>query len=390
MSKGSLFWGNAVGKLGETVFYRAGGQQRNRTYIKQFLNPKTRAQMTQRVKWPNVVAWWRLFKPFIQMGMMDKPLGQSDYNHFMSLNLRRTPAYMTKEEAAAGGSVLAPYAMTSGSLPAIEMAGPVQSNLVVGELNLTAATIGDVSFAIISNNPGFRVGDQITFICAAQTLGQAGIPRVIASAFKFVLTPAGDAALFADVVQKVGFASPAVLNGNLGWEFAGATYTDYGSCAIHSRLENGNLQVSSSVMECDFSTSGISQGVPTGVSLDDALASYGYTEPAYLSPRSAAEYVAPIRPNVSQVLLGDKVIANGTSNDGISSGSNTLYINGENLQADGANFVVKYNNNVWTPSPSSTDTQLIYQVFVEQKENVALVITWNGGEFNADITGSVL
>lgn len=390
MSKGSLFWGNAIGKLGETVFYRAGGQQRNRTYLKTVLNPKTRSQMTQRVKWPNVVAWWKLFKPFIQMGMMDKPLGQSDYNHFMSLNLRRTPAYMTKEEAAAGGSVLAPYALTSGSLPTIQMNGPAESAIVVGDLNLEAVTIGDLSFAIISNNPGFRVGDQITFICAAQTLGQAGIPRVIASAFKFLLAPASDAALFIDVVQMVGFAKPALLNGNLGWEFAGADYTDFGSCAIHSRIDNGNLQVSTSAMECDFSTPDGSQGVPTGVTLDDALASYGYSEPAYLSPRSATEYVQPVRPVVNQVLIGSTVIANGTVTDAIASGSNTLYIKGENLQADGASFVVSYNNTVWSPSPSSTDTQLQYQIFIEQKENVPLVITWNGGEFSADISGSVL
>lgn len=390
MSKGSLFWGNAIGKLGETVFYRAGGQQRNRTYIKSFLNPKTRAQMTQRVKWPNVVAWWKLMKPFIQMGMMDKPLGQSDYNHFMSLNLRRTPAYMTKEEAAAGGSVLAPYALTSGSLPTIGMNGPAESALKVGDLNLETATIGDVSFAIVSNNPGFRYGDQITFICAAQTLLQGGIPSVIASAFKFLLAPATDATLFADVVQKVGFATPTLSNGNLGWEFEGAEYTDYGSCAIHSRIDNGGLQVSSAVMECDFRSPDVSQGVPTGVTLEDALASYGYSEPVYLSPKSATEYTPAVKPTVRQVLLGDRAITDGGSFDGIAAGSNTLYIDGENLMAAGANFRVTYQGSEVTQSPSSEDTQLQYQVFVAQQENVPLVITWNGGSITASITGSVL
>lgn len=390
MSKGSLFWGNAVGKLGETVFYRAGGQQRNRTYIKQFLNPKTRAQMTQRVKWPNVVAWWKLFKPFIQMGMMDKPLGQSDYNHFMSLNLRRTPAYMTKDEAAAGGSVLAPYAMTSGSLPAIEMVGPAESALVVGELDLSTATIGDVSFAIINNNPGFRVGDQITFICAAQTLGQGGIPRVMASAFKFLLTAATDATAFVNVVQKVGFATPALIDGNLGWEFAGVEYTDYGSCAIHSRIDNGGLHVSSSVMECDFSTSDISQGVPTGVTLDDALASYGYSEPAYLSPNSATEYTPAVRPVVRLVRLGDSVITDGASVDGIEVGENFLFIEGENLTAAGSNFRVTYNGSVVPQSAVPEDTSLIYAIDVVNQENVPLTVTWNGGSITASITGSVL
>lgn len=389
MSKGSLFWGNAQGKLGETVFYRAGGQQRNRTYIKTFLNPKTRAQMTQRVKWPNVVAWWRLFKPFIQMGMMDKPLGQSDYNHFMSLNLRQTPAYMTKDEAAAGGSVLAVYSMTSGSLPAIEMNGAAESSIVVGDLDLETASIGDVSFAIISNNAGFRIGDQITFICAAQTLGQGGLPRVVPAAFKFLITAATDATLFLDVVQKVGFATPTLSNGNLGWEFSGQEYVEYGSCAVHSRIENGQLQVSSATMECDFLVPDIQQGVTTGVTLDDALASYGYTEPAYLSPRSAAEYVPAVRPTVQQVELYGRVIEDGGSYDAIPVGNQTLDIYGENLNVPGANFRVSYGGSV-VSADFAEDGQLSYKINILQQENVPLVITWNGGSLNVSVTGSVL
>ena len=38
MSKGSLFWGNARGRLGQSVFYRAGGEQRNRTYVAKIKN----------------------------------------------------------------------------------------------------------------------------------------------------------------------------------------------------------------------------------------------------------------------------------------------------------------------------------------------------------------
>lgn len=390
MSKGSLFWGNAQGKLGETVFYRAGGQQRNRTYIKSFLNPKTRAQMTQRVKWPNVVAWWRLYKPFIQMGMMDKPLGQSDYNHFMSLNLRQTPAYMTKDEAAAGGSVLAVYSMTSGSLPAIEMNGAAESSIMVGDLDLSTATIGEVSSAIINNNAGFRIGDQITFICAAQTLGQGGLPKVVPAAFKFLLTAATDATLFLDVVQKVGFATPTLSNGNLGWEFSGQEYVEYGSCAVHSRIENGQLQVSSATMKCDFLVPDIQQGVTTGVSLDDALASYGYTEPAYLSPRSAAEYTPAVRPTVQEIFLNTTRLVDGDTVDGIPVGDALLDISGENLKAEGANFRVTYNGSAVNQDAGSSDTQLVYKINVVQQENVPLTISWNGGSLSVSVTGSVL
>ena len=116
MSKGSLFWGNAIGKLGESVFYRANGQQRNRTYLKEIKNPKTRAQMTNRVKWANVINTWRLLKPFIAMGMQNRPTRQSDYNAFVSMNVRASSAYLLKDEAKQNGSLIAPYFVTSGTL----------------------------------------------------------------------------------------------------------------------------------------------------------------------------------------------------------------------------------------------------------------------------------
>ena len=54
MSKGSLFWANASGKLGESVFYRSGGEQRNRSYVKNIKNPRTEAQMRNRIQLGNL------------------------------------------------------------------------------------------------------------------------------------------------------------------------------------------------------------------------------------------------------------------------------------------------------------------------------------------------
>ena len=41
MSKGSEFWGNASGKLGQQVLYRAGGEQRARMHVAKIKNPRT-------------------------------------------------------------------------------------------------------------------------------------------------------------------------------------------------------------------------------------------------------------------------------------------------------------------------------------------------------------
>lgn len=85
MSKRSLFWAHASGKLGETVFYRAGGEQRNRTYVKNVKNPKTQPQALQRAKFNNMVAVFRGIKAVAE-SFFSRKTNQSGFNAFFSQN----------------------------------------------------------------------------------------------------------------------------------------------------------------------------------------------------------------------------------------------------------------------------------------------------------------
>lgn len=85
MSKRSLFWANASGKLGETVFYRASGEQRNRTYVKNVKNPKTQAQALQRAKFNNMVAVFRGIKT-VADSFFTRKQNQSGFNAFFAQN----------------------------------------------------------------------------------------------------------------------------------------------------------------------------------------------------------------------------------------------------------------------------------------------------------------
>lgn len=86
MSKRSLFWGQASGKLGEAVYYRAGGEQRTRTWVPKIKNPKSKGQATQRCLFMNMVAEFRAFKKFIQFGFIKKAANQSAFNAFVKDN----------------------------------------------------------------------------------------------------------------------------------------------------------------------------------------------------------------------------------------------------------------------------------------------------------------
>ena len=106
MSKRSLFWGHASGKLGEAVYYRAGGEQRTRAYIRKIKNPKTRAQALQRTKFNNMVAVFRGTSVFVKSLFKAEKSSQSPFNAFVKRNFPLCLTVADKEmvELGEGGS----------------------------------------------------------------------------------------------------------------------------------------------------------------------------------------------------------------------------------------------------------------------------------------------
>lgn len=107
MSKGSLFWGNASGKLGESVYYRAGGEQRNRTYVNKIKNPRTRAQAIVRATMNNLVQTYKNGKGIYANSFPTRKSNQTAFNAFMQANKNAMSAVVTPYGASQGLSV--PY-----------------------------------------------------------------------------------------------------------------------------------------------------------------------------------------------------------------------------------------------------------------------------------------
>lgn len=301
MSKGNILLGYARGKVGDLVLLRRGGEQVTRPYVAKVKNPQTRSQMTQRVKWPNLVAAWRVLKPYIQLGMQDKKPSQSDYNAFISRNLANNTAFLLKEEVKQGAMLVAPYVLTSGSLGLLSMDSSTMSTIRIdSSIDLASASIGEVSASIIASNANFAIGDQITFIVLGQVLN-GGVPSVIPAAYKFVLSEFDNAAPFNDAVAVYGAVAPVAEDGLLGYDFRDVTYQGYGAACIHSRLSaNGILEVSTSAMQTFFDASApIGQSTPFGVSEEEAIQSYGINEGVFLNPSSFEEVEVVLIPSLS-------------------------------------------------------------------------------------------
>lgn len=98
MSKRSLFWGQASGKLGEAVYYRAGGEQRTRSYVKAVKNPKTLAQMMQRITMGNLVSMYSALKPVLSQSFPMRPAQRSAFNEFVSANKSAQSYAVSKDD----------------------------------------------------------------------------------------------------------------------------------------------------------------------------------------------------------------------------------------------------------------------------------------------------
>lgn len=88
MSKGSLFFGNASGKLGQVVLSTVKGQQIARAWQPKVANPKTSQQQLQRAKFANSVKFFkRATQNLFKFAYEDKRKNESDYNAFMRHNV---------------------------------------------------------------------------------------------------------------------------------------------------------------------------------------------------------------------------------------------------------------------------------------------------------------
>lgn len=160
MSKRSLFWGQASGKLGEAVYYRAGGEQRTRAYVAKIKNPKTRAQALQRTKFNNMVAVFRGTSVFVKSLFKAEKSSQSPFNAFVKRNfpLCLTVADREMVELGEGGSqnfVFANGSVNFNTVPSIIPFTPLGNEensleyfwgigIAGGDVNSPRTVVGDI------------------------------------------------------------------------------------------------------------------------------------------------------------------------------------------------------------------------------------------------------
>lgn len=161
----SLWLGSARKKLGGAVTYQLKGQQIVRKEAASVSNPRTTAQMDQRIRLANLVNFYRANKSWMAKGAFEnKEQRWSDYNAFVSTNLSSNRVFLTKSQASKGVAVAAPYKVTAGSLPELQASENSGTMEVAIQASEAPTTLGALSQAIISRYPGIQNGDQLSII----------------------------------------------------------------------------------------------------------------------------------------------------------------------------------------------------------------------------------
>lgn len=275
-------------KLGNLVLMnKAGVGVVAREYVADIKNPQSNAQMVRRVKWANLVNFYRLSKGWIAKSFENKKQGQSDYNKLMSLNINVSKASLTKTQASLGAVVLQPYVVSYGSIQPVEQRyenGIGYSNLSTGDLVVTpATTIAQLSIALLGNNPQLRNGDQISFISYLEKLVD-GIPYSTCRAFEMPvdITRAND--LISDFFPS--FLCSSVEDG--GVQVLANSEVPAGAFTwIVSRTIGGKIYVSTQSLVCTPSVT--RERFETSAQERIAIASYGESDTDFLDSNTYGE-----------------------------------------------------------------------------------------------------
>ncbi|MCQ2281183.1 MAG: hypothetical protein MJZ99_00940 [Bacteroidales bacterium] len=209
------------------------------------VNPRTPKQQRGRLLLNHLTRFFTQIKPELPNAFEIKAPNHTDTNAFVSANYHGSyPVFLPELWRQNYASVLAPYRVTDGYLPSVEVVlsgSGYRTNISLDGLALGPdATVGDWAEAILENNDDYHPGDEIIYLACWQRVSPEGVPQVAAKSYRLVLDP-GDERLASAVLPAEGFG---MVDGFLGQPLSAGDAAD-GFAWIHYREQGGRFQISS-------------------------------------------------------------------------------------------------------------------------------------------------
>lgn len=239
---------------------------------------RSEAQQTRRVKWGNLVQFYKVSKLFMNKAFETKTKTQSDYNKFMSVNLSKTQVSISKEEANQGACVVEPLTISMGSLRTINYG--VENNTMTiyigGGYTVNAQTkVSEFATQVLTKNPWILPMSQLSFILYVQVL-DAGIPKLQMEAYEVTLDTTDESLLS----SKLGGNTLSASSGSLIWTLPAGT--SGGAAVILSYSADGKgIRVSTQDVEL-YGDQSIYDDYTSAENAANARESYGEDEEFFL------------------------------------------------------------------------------------------------------------
>lgn len=172
MVKVKSSFGKVSGTKANTIYYEVNGVTFGRSKPTKMGNPKTEAQMKQRIKMNNILNMYKYIKGYLQQNFEGIIGNKNASSFFRSYNLMKTPVWLTKGEKESYKFVLAPYVVAQGRINSVGYEfrnGVFVSDINVGDLEINDETEERVLSSIIcGNNEGWTNNDSLQVILLRQ------------------------------------------------------------------------------------------------------------------------------------------------------------------------------------------------------------------------------
>ena len=164
--------GTMVGNSGGMSYFEVNGVTIGRAKPTKMGNPKTEAQMKQRIKMNNILNTYKYIKEYLQHNFEGTIGYKSASSFFRSYNLMKTPVWLTKAQKESYKFVLAPYMVAQGRIPTVGYEfkeGVFVTDINVGDLEINNETEENVlSSVVCANNEGWTNNDTLQIILLKQ------------------------------------------------------------------------------------------------------------------------------------------------------------------------------------------------------------------------------
>ena len=291
----SITIGKGKGSLGNVTLRYVGGDTIASQKVLKKGSGGTLKQVSIRARWGNIVNLFQTFEGGLEKCFQEvRRPRQSDFNMFLSRNIKKSSVYLTADQVRQGGAVAFAAQISEGSLPSIShglaTGDVITSDIVMGSMSITASTtLKAFSNAIINNNEGWQVGDQLSVFALVQTVNsETQVPYVTCQKVEITLDNS-DAAEDVMVRDLAGADYISIVDGKIAF---GQTINGAG-CYVHSRLVNGITLVSTQTL---VESNSILPNFVSAAQMLVAVESYhGTRDEAFITP-NINDIVAPVTP----------------------------------------------------------------------------------------------